>query len=443
MRWEKHEGDVAGAFRAAAHVVRAEHVIPRLAAVPMEPRGALAAPDGDRITVWSSSQSAHRPRAQLAQILGREPASIRVVVPDVGGAFGSKGIDPGRDAAGRARRARARPAGPVDRGPPRELPLGAAGPRAARRGRAGVRRRRPDPGAARPDARRPRRLPAAQHADPAAHDGDAARRAATTSRTSRCSSPARAPTRCRPGPYRGAGRPEASYLIETTLDAAARELRIDPVELRRRNLVREFPYRTALGWTYDSGDFERCLDRARRADRGGARGDRSRRAATGRRHPRRRTPRSVTCWSGPASRCRSSAPAACTSAPRSTSATTVSRCSSARSPTGQGHETLFAQIAADKLGVDPERVTVRTGDTDDAGGRRRLVRQPHDGDGRLRGRGRRRRPARQRRQSSAGRASSPTRSSPAARTRRSSRSTARPARCACAGSSPSTTPGGS
>ena len=63
-------------------------------------------------------------------------------------------------------------------------------------------------------------------------------------------------------PYRGAGRPEATYLIETTIDAAARELGVDPVELRRRNLVRSFPYRTALGWTYDSGDFERCLDTA-------------------------------------------------------------------------------------------------------------------------------------------------------------------------------------
>ena len=63
-------------------------------------------------------------------------------------------------------------------------------------------------------------------------------------------------------PYRGAGRPEATYLIETTIDAAARELGVDALELRRRNLVRAFPYRTALGWTYDSGDFERCLDTA-------------------------------------------------------------------------------------------------------------------------------------------------------------------------------------
>ena len=71
VRWEKRAGDVAGAFAAAAHVVRTEHVIPRLAAIPMEARGALAAPDGEALTVWSSSQSAHRPRAQLAQMLGR------------------------------------------------------------------------------------------------------------------------------------------------------------------------------------------------------------------------------------------------------------------------------------------------------------------------------------------------------------------------------------
>ena len=105
------------------------------------------------------------------------------------------------------------------------------------------------------------------------------------------------------GPYRGAGRPEACYLIETTIDAAARELGIDPVDLRRRNLVRAFPYRTALGWTYDSGDYERCLDTALELL-----GPRSRAVA-------------ATCWSAPASRSASSARAGCTSTPRSASAT--------------------------------------------------------------------------------------------------------------------------
>ena len=69
-------------------------MIPRLAAMPMEPRGALAAPDGDRLTVLSSSQSAHRPRRSSRSASGARRTSIRVIVPDVGGGFGSKGTLP-------------------------------------------------------------------------------------------------------------------------------------------------------------------------------------------------------------------------------------------------------------------------------------------------------------------------------------------------------------
>ncbi len=61
---------------------------------------------------------------------------------------------------------------------------------------------------------------------------------------------------------RGAGRPEACYLLERTVDAAARELGVDPVELRRRNLITAFPYETPLGFIYDSGDYGQCLAKA-------------------------------------------------------------------------------------------------------------------------------------------------------------------------------------
>ena len=64
------------------------------------------------------------------------------------------------------------------------------------------------------------------------------------------------------GPYRGAGRPDAAYMLEAIVDRAARELGIDRVHLRRRNLIKRFPHRTPLGFEYDSGDFERCLDLA-------------------------------------------------------------------------------------------------------------------------------------------------------------------------------------
>ena len=131
-------------------------------------------------------------------------------------------------------------------------------------------------------------------------------------------------------PYRGAGRPEASYLIETTVDAAARELGLDPVELRRRNLVREFPYETALGWTYDSGDYERCLDRALELI-APEHAPRRRRA---RRDRRLRVGRALRRPVGDAR--------------RSPARTGASRSRVGSTPSGQGHETLFAQIAAER-----------------------------------------------------------------------------------------------
>ncbi|HJS70079.1 MAG TPA: molybdopterin cofactor-binding domain-containing protein, partial [Gaiellaceae bacterium] len=92
--WERTHGDVEGAFAGADRVVSQSFHIPRLVAAPIEPRGAIAShePDGDVLTVWCSAQDPHRPLAQLGISLGREPDRLRVVVPDVGGAFGSKGV---------------------------------------------------------------------------------------------------------------------------------------------------------------------------------------------------------------------------------------------------------------------------------------------------------------------------------------------------------------
>ena len=134
---------------------------------------------------------------------------------------------------------------------------------------------------------------------------------------------------------------------------AARELDIDPVELRRRNLVsRELPYETALGWVYDSGDYERCLDTVL--------GLVTPRAGTSSERPRRTRGAS----SAPASRWRSNGAAGCGSRPSveiSAEGQVVVRTGS--SPHGQGHETAFAQIAADELGVEPDDVEVRWGDS--------------------------------------------------------------------------------
>jgi len=91
--WHKRSGDVATAFGTAAHVVRASHSLPRLAPVPMETRGAIASYDAaeDMLTVWVSAQDSHRQLAGLAAVFNRPEESIHVIVPDVGGAFGSKG----------------------------------------------------------------------------------------------------------------------------------------------------------------------------------------------------------------------------------------------------------------------------------------------------------------------------------------------------------------
>jgi carbon-monoxide dehydrogenase large subunit len=158
------------------------------------------------------------------------------------------------------------------------------------------------------------------------------------------------------GPYRGAGRPEAALVIERLVELAARELGVDPFELRRRNFVPRdaFPYETALGWVYDSGDYERCLDRALELlglEEWQAERERARREG-----------RVVGIGAGMViERCgglweRARVEVAPDGA-------VVVRTGS--SPHGQGHETTFAQIAADELGVAPEEVTVRWGDTEE------------------------------------------------------------------------------
>ena len=148
------------------------------------------------------------------------------------------------------------------------------------------------------------------------------------------------------GPYRGAGRPEAAYLVELTVDAAARELGIAPAELRRRNLIRSFPHRTALGWTYDSGDYARCLELALELVVPERSSDERRAVGTG---LAMYVERAGGMWES--------------------ARVTVERggrviACSGSSPHGQGHETMFAQICAERLGVDPAGVELRFGDTD-------------------------------------------------------------------------------
>jgi carbon-monoxide dehydrogenase large subunit len=161
-----------------------------------------------------------------------------------------------------------------------------------------------------------------------------------------------ATTKVPTGPYRGAGRPEAALVIERLVDLAAAELDLDPIELRRRNLVPPdaFPYRTPLGFTYDSGDYAGALDRALElADLAAAceARDAGRLVGVG---VALYVERVGPGWESAAVRVEADRRAVC-------------RVGS--TPHGQGHETTFAQIAADALGVEPGDVEIRWGDTAD------------------------------------------------------------------------------
>jgi len=156
--------------------------------------------------------------------------------------------------------------------------------------------------------------------------------------------------------YRGAGRPESNYLVERVIDAAARELNIDRVELRRRNIVptSAMPYKTPVGKLYDSGDFTIVLDAALKTTDWS--GFEARRAEAAKRGLRRGIGLAYyleATGGAPTERAEI----------RFTDDDYVDVFVGTQS-TGQGHETAYVQLTVEKLGVPPERVRVKQGDTD-------------------------------------------------------------------------------
>jgi carbon-monoxide dehydrogenase large subunit len=156
--------------------------------------------------------------------------------------------------------------------------------------------------------------------------------------------------------YRGAGRPEAAYVIERLVDAAAREIGIAPDELRRRNFIKPnaMPYQTATGKSYDSGDFAAHMQRAQDiADWAGFRA----RLAQSKKAGRLRGIGLATYIEA----CGNNGPeTAIIELERDGSVTVLIGSQS----TGQGHATAYAQLVAEHLGIPPERVTMVQGDTD-------------------------------------------------------------------------------
>jgi carbon-monoxide dehydrogenase large subunit len=355
LRLRLGSGRVDAAFADAHAIVRQTVRIPRLIAAPLEPRAVLASydPESDLLTLWLSAQDQHRQLAGLAKVLRRSPEKLRVVVPDVGGAFGSKGVPQAETAAValaaiRLRRAvtwtetRTESSLAVYQGRgvevDAELALAADGQMLGLRARVLA-----DLGAYLYTS-----TPVSSQTLASLLVGCYAIPAAEVEVTGVCTN--KVPT----GPYRGAGRPEAALTIERLVDRSAAELGLDRVEIRRRNLIPRdaFPYRSPLGHIYDSGDYAGALDAALELSRwDDLLSERERLRAAGR-----------LAGIGLALYVERAGPGWETAHLRlAEDGSFVLHTGS--SSHGQGHETTFAQIVADELGIDSAAVEVRWGDS--------------------------------------------------------------------------------
>jgi carbon-monoxide dehydrogenase large subunit len=352
--------EVEKAFKEAAHITRLELHNQRLIAMALEPRCSIGVLEGGRTTLYTQNQTPTGARELLGAVFRAKPADFRVVVGDIGGGFGMKtGLAPedalvcyaarklgrpvkwladrsedflaahmGRDQYFHARLALDRDGrilalkmdmlgniGAVPVGSSAIIPL-ALGPK----------------------------IQTSVYHVPVVHYWV---RAVLTHTMAT-------------GAYRGAGRPEANYLMERLMDKAASELRLDPAEFRRRNFIRpeQFPYRTHLGEIYDVGDFSAVLDKLlQHADWNGypAREEQSRKRGK----LRGRGLSAYLEWTG--------------ALPTETVDIEVDAQGnvtvfSGTQAMGQGLETTYTQLVVEALGVPVEKVRIVQGDTDRANG---------------------------------------------------------------------------
>ena len=167
--------------------------------------------------------------------------------------------------------------------------------------------------------------------------------------------------------YRGAGRPEASYVVERLMEKAARELGVDPADLRRNNFIREFPYQTPVIMAYDAGDFDAIMNAAQEA--ADVAGFPARRAASEARGMRRGMGYSCyieACGIAPSAAVGSLGAGVGlweSAEVRVNPVGTIEVLTGCHSH-GQGHETVYAQVVADRFGIPMDSVKVVHGDTD-------------------------------------------------------------------------------
>ena len=339
-------------FARAEHVVRLETTIPRVTGVPMEPRAALGHYDAEsgRYTLYAGGGAIVRPKKEVAIVLGIEAERVRVIAREVGGNFGTRNFfypefalvcwasrKVGRpvkwtcerheaflsDYAGRDFRIES------------ELALAADGTFTG--------------------------LHASSTSDLGAYTASfVPLTKGTQLMTSLYDMPAVARARGvlsntpSTAPYRSAGRPETMFVIERLIDMAARAHGFDRIELRRRNLIRSTPYRNAFGVMYDSGDYLGTLEAVLKlADWNGYEARRSQSQARGLRRGIG-LGGYVESQSGAANE-----RAEVTVLPEGIVEVVIGTLSA-----GQGHETSFAQLVTEWLGISADKVRIDSSDTD-------------------------------------------------------------------------------
>ena len=361
--FEFEYGDPAAtdaAFAKAAHVVRLTVESPRVAPNPMEPRAVLASFDSERgaYEIWCSNQGVNEMSGGLAKMLGADPTEIRVHMVDVGGGFGPRGA-PYPEYAALLFAAR-RLGRPIKWQSTRsedflvdshgrgirltgELALDAEGNFLALRTHWLC-----DQGAyltgggTLTNCMNGQLIAAGPYKTPVMHG---LHRLLITNAT-----PVNA--------YRGAGRPDAAYLIERLVDHAAATLGLDPIALRRRNAVpsEAMPYRTPTGNVFDSGDYPNLLDLVvHKADWAGFTARRAASQARGRLRGR-----GIALFLEPSGG---------GAAPKDQVAVRFMpdgrvRLYMAPTSNGQGHATVFPELVADWLGIDSDMIDLRAGDPD-------------------------------------------------------------------------------
>lgn len=358
------EGDIETALKSADKVIKQRILHRRLAPIAMEPRGVLARyyPGEQELTLWTSTQIPHLARTQIALMLGMPENKLRLIAPEVGGGFGSKlnvyaeeallgwiAIQLNRPVKWIETRRENIQATIHGRGQTGYIEIGVKNDGRLTGLRYNV--------FADMGAYFQLLTPAIPTLTGLMLSGcykiPAIQINVTGVFTNRMATDA----------YRGAGRPEATYVVERAMDLVAADLGKDPVEVRRKNMPapNEFPFKTATGLFYDSGNYEGALDKAlNMAGYAKLRDEQSKARKEGRLMGIGVSTYVEICAIGPSPATPAGGWESATVRIEPTGKVTIL---TGASPHGQGQETSFAQVAADELGVDLNDVSVIHGDT--------------------------------------------------------------------------------